>query len=186
MLIRRGTEMLTERGVSATALDDVLRSAQVPKGSFYHYFGSKDAFVLAALDAYAGYFAAKLRRHFHNPALTPLARIGAFVNDACAGMQRHEFRRGCLVGNLGQEVSCLDETLRLRLEQTLRDWEQALAACLTEAVTSRELAPKTDCQALAHLFWVGWEGAILRARLVRSIAPMQAFFRFFFSALPTR
>lgn len=186
LLIRRGTEMLTERGVSATALDEVLKSTQVPKGSFYHYFVSKDAFVLAALDAYAGYFAAKLGRHFHNPTLTPLARLSAFVEDACAGMQRHAFRRGCLVGNLGQEVSGLDESLRLRLEQTLLDWEQALAACLAEAVTSRELAPKADCQALAHLFWVGWEGAILRARLARSVAPMQAFFQFFLSALPVR
>lgn len=186
LLIRHGTEMLTERGVSATALDEVLKSAQVPKGSFYHYFGSKDAFVMAALDAYADYFSAKLRRHFHNPALTPLARLSAFVDDACAGMQRHAFQRGCLVGNLGQEVSGLDENLRLRLEQTLRDWEEALAACLAEAVRSRELAPKADCRALAHLFWVGWEGAILRARLARSIAPMQSFFQFFLSALPAR
>jgi AcrR family transcriptional regulator len=116
LLIRRGLEILTTQGVSATALDDVLKSINVPKGSFYHYFASKDAFVAATVDTYAEYFARKLKQHFHNPLLTPLARLAAFVDDACHGVERHAFKRGCLVGNLGQEVSALDERLRLRLE----------------------------------------------------------------------
>lgn len=184
LLIRRGMEMLTCRGVSATALDDVLKSVNVPKGSFYHYFASKDAFVAAALDAYASYFARKLDRHFQNDELGPLARLTAFVDDACAGVERYNFSRGCLVGNLGQEASCLDDKLRLRLEDVLMDWEQRLAGCLWAAVNSGELSSSTDCPALAHAFWVGWEGAISRARLVRSTAPMRAFFELFISALP--
>lgn len=186
LLLRRGIEILTSQGVSATALDAVLKSIKVPKGSFYHYFESKDAFVAATLDAYAEYFARKLSRHFNNEALAPLARLSAFVDDACRGMQRHDFMRGCLVGNLGQEVSILDETLRLRLEAVFADWERRLAECLSAAVQHGEVAASADCPALAHAFWVGWEGAILRARLTRSSAPMLAFFRLFLAALPHR
>lgn len=186
MLIRHGTEMLTERGINATTVEEVLKAAQVPKGSFYHYFASKETFVVAALDAYADYFAGKLQRHFSNTALTPLERLGAFVDDACAGMERYAFQRGCLVGNLGQEVSYLDEKLRLRLEQTLVSWERALESCLASAMSQGQLSPTANCAALAHAFWVGWEGAILRARLARSTAPMRAFFQFYLSGLPTR
>ncbi|UCV12683.1 TetR/AcrR family transcriptional regulator [Dechloromonas denitrificans] len=184
LLIRRAIEMLTERGVSATALDDILKSAQVPKGSFYHYFASKDEFVAAALDAYADYFADKLDRHFLDVTRSPLARLAAFVDDACHGVARHDFCRGCLVGNLGQEVSTLDDKLRRRLEAIFNDWEQRLGTCLSAAVDAGELAAGSDCPALAHAFWVGWEGAILRARLLRSTAPMQAFFKLFQAALP--
>lgn len=184
LLIRRATEMLTRQGVSATALDDILKSANVPKGSFYHYFASKDAFVAATLDAYADYFARKLDRHFLDTAQPPLARLQAFVDDACHGVERHDFSRGCLVGNLGQEVSALDDSLRLRLEAIFKDWEERLSACLNAAVSAGELADDADCPALAHAFWVGWEGAILRARLARSTAPMQAFFKLFLAALP--
>ncbi len=176
--------MLTTQGVSATALDDVLKSIGVPKGSFYHYFESKEAFVTATLDSYAEYFARRLDRHFGNDALTPLTRLAAFVDDACRGVERHGFRRGCLVGNLGQEVSVLDEALRLRLEEILAGWEDRLVVCLADATAVGELAADADCRALAHAFWVGWEGAILRARLRRSAAPMQAFFAFFLAALP--
>jgi len=186
LLIRRGLEILTTQGVSATALDDVLKSINVPKGSFYHYFESKDAFVAVTLDAYAEYFARKLKQHFDNPLLTPLTRLAAFVDDACRGVEKHAFTRGCLVGNLGQEVSALDESLRLRLEAVLADWERALAACLSGAASCGELTADADCPALAHAFWVGWEGAILRARLTRSTAPMHAFFKLFLAALPRR
>lgn len=203
LLIRCGTEMLTEQGVNATALDAVLKRVGVPKGSFYHYFASKEAFVAAVVDNYAAYFAKKLDRHFGNPALPPLERLSTFIADACAGMQRHDFRRGCLVGNLGQEVSGLDEPLRQRLEAVFLDWERRLAACLADAfaasratlpatlpaAASAEAPPDTAttdnvCAALAHAFWIGWEGAVLRGRLQRSTAPMTAFASLFFAALP--
>lgn len=183
LLIRRGTELLTERGVSATALDEVLKSVGVPKGSFYHYFPSKDAFVLATVDSYGDYLLAKLDRHFGNAALAPLARLGAFVDDACRGMERHQFSRGCLVGNLGQEVGCLDAAIQRRLEEIFRTWEERVAGCLQAAVAAGELAAAADCPALAHAFWIGWEGAILRARLMRSSEPMTAFFTLFLAAL---
>ena len=50
---------------------------------------------------YAGYFARKLDRCLLDASRQPLARIAAFVEEAKAGMQRFEYRRGCLVGNLG-------------------------------------------------------------------------------------
>lgn len=183
-LIRSGIELLTKQGVSGIALDDILKLANVPKGSFYHYFASKDALVAAALNGYAEYFSRKLDRHLGNQELTPLARLAAFVDDACQGVERHQFTRGCLVGNLGQEVACLSETLRFRLEAILQAWEESLSVCLSQSQAVGELSAKADCAELAHAFWVGWEGAILRARLLRSTAPMQAFFKFYVQALP--
>ncbi len=183
LLIQQGIVLLTERGVSATALEEVLKSVGVPKGSFYHYFASKDAFVLAVLDSYSAYLLSKLDRHLANPALPPLERLHTFVDDACAGVERFEFRRGCLVGNLGQEVGCLDASLQQRLEEIFCGWEVRLAECLRAAVVAGEIPGDTDCPALARAFWIGWEGAIQRARLMRSTEPMRAFFKLFLAAL---
>lgn len=184
LLIRCGTRLLTEKGVNATGLDEILKQVGVPKGSFYHYFSSKDDFVAATLENYASYFARKLDSHFSNIKLTPLARIEAFVDDACDGVERHQFRRGCLVGNLGQEVATLDDRLRRQLEAIFNDWENRLALCLKAAVAANQCAATTDSQLLAHSFWIGWEGAILRARLQRSTRPMRHFAALFMSALP--
>lgn len=112
LLLRAGLEVLTEKGFTATGLDEILRQAQVPKGSFYHYFASKEAFGLALIDGYGKFFARKLDRHLRNPALSPLQRLHAFVQDAQSGMARFAYRRGCLIGNLGQEIRLLLEQVK--------------------------------------------------------------------------
>jgi TetR/AcrR family transcriptional regulator, transcriptional repressor for nem operon len=184
-LLRAGLEVLTEQGFSASGLDGLLRRVQVPKGSFYHYFASKDAYGRALIDAYDAYFRAKLVRHFDDATQPPLQRLAGFVADAADGMARHGFARGCLVGNLGAEVGALPDDYRLRLEAALQGWQALLAGCLAQACAAGELPADADCGALAAFFWTGWEGAVLRARLTRSAAPLQLFLQGFLASLPT-
>ena len=156
----------------------------VPKGSFYHYFGSKSEFGLALIDRYAAYFAAKLDRWFLDERLDPLARLRGFVADAREGMRRFDFARGCLVGNLGQEIGALPEPFRARLSAVLADWERRTQACLEAAKAQGQIAPQADCAQLAAVFWIGWEGAVLRAKLERDAAPLDLYAETFFALLP--
>lgn len=183
MLLRCGMQILTEQGFAATGIDTVLKRIQVPKGSFYHYFESKEAFGQAVLHRYADYFARKLDRWFLAQELPPLQRLTGFVEDAKAGMARYAFRRGCLVGNLGQEVLVLPESFRQQLEAVLQDWENRLVGCLNAAVEAGEISSDQDCQALAAYFWIGWEGAVLRARLVQDPRPLDTFFKGFLAGI---
>ena len=118
-LLHCGMEVLTEQGFAATGIDAVLKRVRVPKGSFYHYFDSKEAFVQQVLQRYAAYFARKLDRWLLDESVLPLRRLSNFVEDAKAGMARHQFRRGCLVGNLGQEITALPASFRQTLENVL-------------------------------------------------------------------
>lgn len=185
-LLRAGVAVLTEKGFAAVGLDEILGAVGVPKGSFYHYFASKDEFGLALIDAYAAYFAARLDRCFADEARSPLQRLGDFVEDAKAGMARFEFRRGCLVGNLGQEMGVLPESFRARLHGVFLDWQARTARCLEAARDAGEIAPDEDCASLAAMFWIGWEGAVLRAKLERGPGALDIFARGFFAALRPR
>ncbi|WP_084545124.1 TetR/AcrR family transcriptional regulator [Derxia gummosa] len=186
-LLRAGLAVLTEKGFAATGIDEILRRAGVPKGSFYHWHESKEAFGAALVERYAAYFGRKLDRHLLDAAEpSPLARLRRFVADAADGMARHDWRRGCLVGNLGQEMSALPEGFRARLLAVFADWEARVAACLRLARDAGEIAPGTDCEHAAMLFWTGWEGAVLRARLERSPAVLQGFAEFFIAGLGGR
>ena len=184
LLLRAGLEILTEKGFSATGLDEILGHVGIPKGSFYHYFASKEAFGLAIIERYGEFFAKKLDRHLCNPTLSPLDRLHAFVNDAKAGMARHDFRRGCLVGNLGQEMGALSESFRVQLKNTFEDWQARFSVCLIEAQKAGQIARDTDANQLAAFFWIGWEGAVLRAKLEQSPGPLEVFAEFFFASLP--
>lgn len=185
-LLRAGVVAVSEKGFSATGLDEILRAVGVPKGSFYHYFPSKDAFGAALIARYAAAFAARLDRRLLDENRPPLERLRAFADDARASMARHGFRRGCLVGNLGQEISALPEPFRDALLGALLDWQARTARCLDAARAARaagEIAPEADCAALAAYFWIGWEGAVLRAKLERSPAPLDLFAATFLAGL---
>ncbi|MGH2341448.1 TetR/AcrR family transcriptional regulator [Segnochrobactraceae bacterium EtOH-i3] len=182
-LLRAGVALLTEKGFGAVGLEELLTSVGVPKGSFYYYFASKADYGLALIDAYADYFARKLDRSFLDDSRPPLERLRAFVADASAGMARHGFRRGCLVGNLGQEMGSLPEVFRDRLIAVLRDWEARTERCLRAAQDAGEISPEADCARLAGQFWIGWEGAVLRAKLERSERPLMLFADSFFALL---
>ncbi|MCK6394717.1 TetR/AcrR family transcriptional regulator [Zoogloea sp.] len=184
LLLRAGLEVLTEKGFSATGIDEILGRVGVPKGSFYHYFNSKEAFGLALIEGYGRFFARKLDRHLGNRALPPLLRLHAFVDDARDGMARHAFRRGCLIGNLGQEMGALPESFRDRLRDTFEDWQARFSACLVEAREAGEIAADADTDQLAAFFWIGWEGAVLRAKLEKSAKPLELFAGLFFASLP--
>ena len=111
-ILRSGMEILTEKGYLATGIDEVLRQVDVPKGSFYHYFDSKEGFGLALIKSYSNFFMHKLDKHLNDKRLAPIERLNSFLVDATKGMARYNFRRGCLVGNLGQEMSALPESFR--------------------------------------------------------------------------
>jgi TetR/AcrR family transcriptional repressor of nem operon len=160
-----------------------LRGANVPKGSFYHYFRSKEVFGLELIDLYAAYFAKKLDRMLTNEGRSPLERLHDFISDAEAGMRRYEFQRGCLVGNLGQEMAVLPEGYRERIRKVFVDWEAYTARCLLEAQKRGEISDKIDCVHVASFFWIGWEGAVLRAKLDGGPAALHTFARGFFAAL---
>lgn len=174
-LIRAGLVHLTERGYGATALDEILAAAGVTKGSFYHHFASKAEFGAALIEAYGADFLAVLHRSLDRADLLPLDRLGAFAAGAEAWMAAHGYRRGCLVGNLGQEMAALPEDYRARLQAVLADWQEATARCLRTAQAAGEIGPSEDPEALAALFWTGWEGAVLRAKLDRGPEPLRAF-----------
>lgn len=186
LLLNAGIVVLTERAFSATGIEEVLRSVGVPKGSFYHYFQSKEEFGLGVIEHYSNFFVNKLRGHFRCRELSPINRVRAFIEDAEQGMIKFEYRRGCLIGNLGQEMGSLPESFRAELKNVFESWQYELAICLTEAQSVGEVDPHQSAAMLAEYFWIGWEGAVLRAKLERTNEPLKRFAEYYLASIRPR
>lgn len=182
-LLRTGVVVFTEKGFHNTSLDELAAAAQVPKGSFAYYFGSKDGYALGVIDAYANYFNRKLDSILSDVTVDPLTRLEKFMDEAIRGMERFEFKRGCLVGNLGQELAALNDPLRQALLVTLRGWQVRIQVCLEEAQRTGQLSPDRKPAQLGKFFWSAWEGAVLSAKLERSPEPLQIVKEMFMSQL---
>lgn len=185
LLIKVGLETLTEFGFSATGLDTILKKAKVPKGSFYHYFKSKEAFGLALIDAYDEYFIAKLNYYLQQSDVPALERIVNFTQSAIAGMQKYDYKRGCLVGNLNQELNHLSDNFKIRLIRSYSSWQHHLKQCLDLAQQQHTINPAINTEQMSEYFWVGWEGAVMRAKLTQSSKPLTLYTEMFLRALLT-
>ncbi len=174
-LVSVGTEILSEKGFGSTGLDEILGKAGVPKGSFYYHFESKAQFGLAVIDNYECLWAQKLTRLLRDPMTPPLERISNYIAEGVRGLEKYAFRRGCLIGNMGQEMASLDDVFRARILDVFKSWAGYIADCLTQASDRAELSAALDVQTLSKFFWFAWEGAILQAKLERSTAPIEQF-----------
>ena len=185
LLIRTGLETLTEFGFSATGLDTILKKAAVPKGSFYHYFKSKEAYGIALVDAYDSYFIAKLTHYLQQEDVPPLERIVNFTQSAIKGMKKYDYKRGCLVGNLNQELNHLSDEFKTRLMQSYIAWQNHVEECLNQAKQQGTIANSVNTHLMSEYFWIGWEGAVMRAKLTKSNTPLTLYTEMFLRALLT-
>jgi len=182
-IISIGTEMISLQGYNATGIDAVLKRAGVPKGSFYHYFGSKEEFGLAVIDNFAEHYEKRLYVFLHDKEVTPLNRIRNYLESGLARLTQMQCTKGCLIGNLGQELADQNERFRARLDEIFQSWNNSLATCLREAQSAGELAGDVDAVALAGFILSGWEGAVLRAKVMKSPQPMQDFIATLFATV---
>jgi len=183
-LVWCGTALLTEKGFNSTGIEEILRQVNVPKGSFYHYFKNKEAFGEAVIENYAAYFNNKLQKHLADDNYPALQRLQNFIEEIKQGMAKYDFQRGCLVGNMGQELGNSNDRFRDQLEAVFQSWQQQVSVCLQLAQNEGTLAKTANCDYLAEFFWIGWEGAVLRSKLTRNHQPLSIFSTQFFALLP--
>ncbi len=170
-----GMELIALHGYNATGIDAVLKQAGVPKGSFNHFFGSKEEFGLGVIDHFADHCDEKLRTFFDDEEVPPLNRIRNYFENGLLDVAENRFTKGCLIGNLGQELTGQNERFRARIETIFSAWQQRFAACLHEAKQKGQLASEADPAVIAEFILSGWEGAILRAKVMKDSQPLRNF-----------
>jgi TetR/AcrR family transcriptional repressor of nem operon len=174
-MIQVGTEVLAEKGFSSVGIEEILQRASAPKGSFYYYFASKQEFGLAVIAHYDQIWEQRLYRILGDEHTAPLERIRNYIEEGMHGMEKYSYRRGCLIGNIGQELGGLNEPFRSRIEQVFANWTRHIKVCLDAAIAQGEIDEGLDTGQVARYFWGAWEGAILQCKLVRSVRPLQDF-----------
>ncbi|ABM04787.1 transcriptional regulator, TetR family [Psychromonas ingrahamii 37] len=179
-IIQVGASLIAQKGFGATGLNAVLTKCGVPKGSFYYYFSSKNDFGLAVIDTFAEEYDAKLDRILTDKTRSCIERLQVYFSTSLETMTNCEYKEGCLIGNLGQELAGQNEMFRTRLNTVFTAWEMKFALCLAEGQTDGDINPDLDPHDAASFLLSGWEGAILRSKVLKSFEPMERFIRVFF------
>jgi len=181
VLLEQGMAMLLKHGYHDLGMTALLEATEVPKGSFYHHFKSKEDFALQAIDLYMEAVHQALDHCLHDESRPPLGRVRHFF-ELTREKYREEGYLGCLLGGLGQELSGVSDVFRRKVEQCFSSIARRIAGCLQEAAKRGELRKGTDPKRMAELLVNCWEGAALRTRLRKDPAALGEMLDFYFHA----
>jgi TetR/AcrR family transcriptional repressor of nem operon len=178
-----GERLIANKGFVGVGLAEILSTAGVPKGSFYHYFGSKERFGEEMLVRYLDRYVAQLdvllgASGSPNTARVRLMRYWSYWNVAqCSSATEACGESGggtkCLIVKLSAEVADISEAMRLTLRHGTDRVVQRLAQCLDEARGDGSVPTALDAQATALTLYELWLGASLLAKLRRDGSPFE-------------
>ena len=136
-LIDVGLGLMHQNGYNATGLTDILKAADVPKGSFYHHFGSKEDFAAAALERYG------IREREHAAAvlsdttISPVKRLRRYFSDLVKIYGQKGAIPGCMMGRFSLEIAAESPQLRKRISASFDHWQHTIATVIRQAVEKR-------------------------------------------------
>jgi TetR/AcrR family transcriptional regulator, transcriptional repressor for nem operon len=165
-LIAAAMELMYTRGYHAVGVQEICVQAGVNKGSFYHFFPSKQALVLAVIETYAQ----DVQQVWHEamttsgPVLDRMQQVFEATYEAHRTLvERYGHMLGCPIGNFAVELSGLDELVRQKLWETFNGWTDVIEHMLRETASEGEWSAveiATTAQTLIAYF----EGVLLLAK----------------------
>ncbi|NWD82326.1 TetR/AcrR family transcriptional regulator [Pseudomonas reactans] len=159
------------KGFSAVGLNEILQAAEVPKGSFYHYFTSKDAFGVVLLDHYFDNYVQGMQQLFEQPGLTQHAKLMRYWQCWIDNQTGCTDAGKCLAVKLGAEVSDLSEPMRLALQRGTARTIALLAEALQQGVEDGSVAITQHPDSLAQRLYALWLGTSVMSKITRTTAP---------------
>jgi TetR/AcrR family transcriptional repressor of nem operon len=181
-LIDVGVNLMHRQGYTATGMKEILESAGVPKGSFYHHFGSKEEFARAVLERYVAREAKHCEAVLSDHKVAPLKRLKRYFGELIKLYGQKAPISGCMMGRISLEMAELSSILREYLSSSFGQWQHAIASVIREAVDQQALPATTNSESLAAFLLNSWQGALVRSQADVSDAPLNSFMHYTFEA----
>jgi TetR/AcrR family transcriptional repressor of nem operon len=172
-LLEQGVQMLTAQGYHGTGLKQLLDSVAIPKGSFYHYFQSKEVFAAEVIQHYIEPFILRLSEHLSRSPDDALLALKRYFNELIAELEQNDFKGGCLLGNMMGEMGDTSETCRRALQSALKRYQDLQQKALEMAQQQGTVRTDRSADSMADLLTNSWQGALLRMKIEQSSAPLR-------------
>jgi len=172
-LLNQGVTLLMEQGYHGTGLKAILDAVQIPKGSFYNYFGSKESFGAEVIQHYIDPFIKQLTAHLQQSEGDSLGALQHYFNEAIAELEKAEYKGGCLLGNLMGEIGDTSDLCQKSLQSAVNRYRDLLQSGLAKAQQEGTVRTDKSAKDMADLLVNAWQGALLRMKIEKSAAPLK-------------
>ena len=174
-ILAAGAAIIHNKGFNNTGIQEILTAAGVPKGSFYFYFKSKEDFGLQLIDFFEDIIFSKFDEYLSAIGDSPVKKLRQSFEGFSVDFEQNEFRGGCPIGNLSQEMGDLNDDFREKLNGVLDRVKDKIGEYLRDAKKKQEVSPSLDIDETADFILSSFQGALLQAKVAKSAVPLRVF-----------
>lgn len=168
-IIAKGSELIRTNGYHHIGVNDILRACNIPKGSFYNFFSSKEQFALEVLQYYGESSKSMIKQYLSADSdLSPLKRIVSFYTMLIDANTTDAFAGGCLLNNLSQEMGRMSDAIATVANKNFVNWLIVIAHCIEEGQQKGEIRTDFESLELAEYLHAGFFGTFPRMKVTRS------------------
>jgi TetR/AcrR family transcriptional regulator, transcriptional repressor for nem operon len=164
-LLDAARRIVVARGYAAVGINEVLAAAGVPKGSFYHYFDSKDAFGEAMMKSYFDDYFTTMDGIIANAEKSSAERLMLYWQYFYDTQAADDCQGGCLVVKLGAEIADLSEAMRVTTKAGTTAIIDRLEGMIADGVADGSVSVNDSPRATAEALYELWLGASILAKI---------------------
>lgn len=155
--------MLAEHGYHGTGLKQILDDVKVPKGSFYHYFASKEKFVAEVIERYTWKASELMDLYLNETTDDPVTAIRTILLYVIEVLEKDP--KGCLVGNLSAEIGNESPDCQMAMQCAIHEWNKRFVRLIQDAQEQNVIRKDLEADVLADILWNTWQGGMLRMKI---------------------
>ena len=171
-ILNTSSDLILHKGFTGVGLQEILQSCEIPKGSFYHYFQSKEAFGCELVQHYVDNYQVRLNNVWRSDK-SPYQKLIEYFN---LWIEDPETQCGwadsCLIVKLAAEVADLSEDMRSIMSAGVDDVIERIAGLIDLGKQDHSIQADTEASTLAQVLYQMWLGAALLSKLQKDKTPL--------------
>ena len=176
-IIKQGVELFRVQGYHNTGISDILTTCDIPKGSFYNYFKSKEGFCIITLDYYGDDQLVFMRNTLMNAGSSPIDRLKVFYNSLIRKYSQESVLSGCLIHNISNEAGGLNEQLAEAANRNFNKWINILARVVAKGQAVSEIRNDMGALEIAEYLHGSFYGMLSRMKATRNANNLEDWLR---------
>ena len=173
-VIEEAYKLFYRNGYNGVGVNEIVTAAEVPKGSFYYYFKTKENLAVETVRHYQKIDLTAQKLILTDTKQHPLQRI-AQIGEMRLTKYEQEFnyKLGCYAGNMALEMGDVSIPMQQALDDYFTEYQQILVACLHDAQEGGFLSELYDVNEFAAFMIDSFEGALVRMKTAGSVEPLR-------------
>ncbi len=168
-IVEAGYNLMYLNGYGTTGIKEITNAVDIPKGSFYNHFVSKQEFGLEVIKHYRATFMQGAKLMLTDTSKPAYQRLVDLI-DTSIEKADSEFscKMGCLIGNFAQELGDVNDEFATAISEGFNDMKGYYVNCIEEAKNDKDITSTYSSEELANFLINAWEGALMRMKAERN------------------